>query len=87
MGGKKEFIYTLVDDRKIEVYQFNPKGHETIRTSIGTLDTVRMEKESDKSKRSTTFWLAPKYNYLLVKLEHVEHGTASTITIDDLKFR
>lgn len=86
IAGKKEFIYTLVDDRKIEVYQFNAKGHEKIRTSIGTLDTIRMEKESDKSKRSTTFWLAPKYDYLLVKLEHVEHGTASTITIDELKF-
>ena len=84
MAGKKTFVYTLVDDKKIETYRFFMKGHETLKTALGEIDTIRMEKESDASKRSTTFWLAPKYDYMLVKLEHVEHGVSTTVVVDTL---
>lgn len=86
IAGKKTFHYTIVDEKKIETYNFKIEKHEEIKTPFGKIDTVKMIKASDTTKRSTAFWLAPSKNYLLVKLQHIEKGTGTTVTLSDIKF-
>ncbi|MCV6603979.1 MAG: DUF3108 domain-containing protein, partial [Porticoccaceae bacterium] len=48
-------------------------GEETIDTPMGDIKTLKLERVKDSNKRQTTFWMAPEYNYLLVKFHRVEN--------------
>jgi hypothetical protein len=48
---------------------------------MGPLDTVVMERERDNDSRRTTVWLAPKWDYLLVKLEQIEKKERYTMML------
>ncbi|RSR40797.1 DUF3108 domain-containing protein, partial [Acinetobacter baumannii] len=51
-------------------------GNEKIKTSYGTFDTVKVVLQHKKPERSTIFWLAPKLDYLPVKVSHIDGKTS-----------
>lgn len=72
--GKTELSYTLLDGDETKTYRFQVVGEEKLNTPLGSLKTLRVERimEPD-SKRHTTFWCAPDFNYLLVRLDQREN--------------
>tara|TARA_B100000700_G_scaffold242068_1_gene269569 strand:+ start:33 stop:785 length:753 start_codon:yes stop_codon:yes gene_type:complete len=68
LGIGMEFMYQVVDKKNIKEYKFRYIGKETISTTLGSLTTERLEKQSDNKNRTTIIWLANEYNYNLVRM-------------------
>lgn len=62
--------YLLADAKEIEDRRFVKQGTETIKTNYGTFSTIKVIMQHDKPERNTVFWLAPKLDYLPVKMAH-----------------
>ena len=82
----REFSYPLADDGRIREYRFRLLGQETIDTPAGELAACKLERVRKKEGRQTRFWLAPAYDYLLVRLEQREEdGKGFTLELKEVK--
>ena len=68
--------YLLADDKGIKKISFVNEGEEKIQTNAGEYDTVKIRLVQDSEKRKTYFWLAPKLDYLPVRV-HQDDGNLS----------
>jgi hypothetical protein len=68
--------YLLADDKGIKKISFVNEGDEKIKTDAGEYDTVKVRLVQDNEKRKTYFWLAPKLDYLPVRV-HQDDGSLS----------
>lgn len=66
--------FTIPDNGKLKQYQVTKTGEETVETALGELDTIVLRYHREGSSRTTTFWLAKDWAYLIVKLEQIEKG-------------
>ena len=81
-AGQKEFEYLVADGGKLKDYRLEWLGNEVIETPIGTLETVKLQRVREGSKRETYFWCAPAFAFLPVKMEHREKdGAVITMNI------
>lgn len=65
--------YQIADGGKLKTYSYIVLGEEVIDTQLGKLNAVKIRREkTSTTKRSTTFWLAKDWDYLLVKLHRQE---------------
>lgn len=67
----------VVDGGKLKRYHFKRKGKDLLATPAGDFATVIVAREDPNSKRTTLFWLAPKYLWLPVKMQQREPGKAT----------
>jgi|TARA_Y100000310_G_scaffold231230_1_gene233749 hypothetical protein len=61
--------YQIADGGKLKDYRFAVRGDEWIETPIGHINTVKLIRVRQNSRRSTTFWLAKDWQFLLVRLQ------------------
>ena len=57
---------------RVKTYRFELLGEESIDTGLGRVDTVKVQRVRENSDRHTVFWLAPEWDYLIVKLAQRE---------------
>lgn len=74
---KPKLSYLIADGGRVKTYNFKILGDEYIDTPVGRLNTVKLARFRKNDKRSTIFWLAKDWQFLLVRLEQVESGKAS----------
>jgi hypothetical protein len=76
----KEFSYPVVDRNRLKQYTFKVLGVESVMTrAFGKLKCLKL-------KRGTTlFWLAEKLDYLPIKIEKDEEGTAVSTYLIEFK--
>lgn len=79
--GKLKSSYPLTDAKGIEQRQFIKDGNEQVQTPYGTFDTIKVRMQHSKPQRNTIFWLAPKLNYLPVKITHNDDKTSYGLTL------
>ena len=77
--------YWIADAKEIEARKFVKQGTETVKTPYGTFDTVKVVMKHDKPGRETIFWLAPKLDYLPVKVTHVDKKTSYGLLLTSYK--
>lgn len=77
--------YYLADAKEVEARKFVKQGTETIKSPYGTFDTVKVVMKHDKPGRQTTFWLAPKLDYLPVKVAHQDKNTSYGLLLTGYK--
>jgi hypothetical protein len=77
--------YLLADAKEIESRKFVKQGNEKITTNYGTFDTMKVVLKHDKPGRETIFWLAPKLDYLPVKVTHVDKKTSYGLLLTSYK--
>lgn len=65
--GRKNLDYPIVDSDKTKTYRFVILGEEQLKTAIGPLRTLKIQRTGDK--RMTTVWCAIDLHYLPVALE------------------
>jgi hypothetical protein len=63
----KPIELNVVDDNGVKAYSFAVSGREQLKTAVGKMDTVLVERIN--TKRKIRFWLAPSLAYLPVKFE------------------
>jgi len=83
--GKEQLAYTIADGGKIKIYNFTMLGEEIIKTPIGNLHTLKLERQRPDSRRKTTLWCAQELKFLPVKVENIEtDGRKTTAIINSL---
>ncbi len=69
-AGLTTFSYPVADDGILKEYRFTLLGEETIKTSIGEIETIKLKRErAADSKRKLTIWLAKSLHYLPVRIK------------------
>jgi hypothetical protein len=61
-AGIQHIEYPIADRSDIKPYVYDVLGSEEVVTARGTVQAIKVR------KGTTTFWLAPEWDYLLVKL-------------------
>lgn len=74
-NGRTSMTYQVLDETEVETYDFRVIGEEGVRTRAGVVRAVKVERVRDpgQSRRQTTLWFAPEWNYLLVRLHQREN--------------
>lgn len=85
--GKNEFDYRIADGGYIKNWRFKREKRETINTKLGRVSAIKITRidNLDSGKR-TYFWFAPKFDYLLVKLEHNADGESYRLDVDEISY-
>lgn len=67
------YDYTIIDNGNIVTYHFEFRSEEKIRIADKQFNTLKFERIS--GDRSTLFWLDPKQNFMLVRMEQYKKGS------------
>lgn len=57
---------------EVEAWRFLVVGHETVQTSYGEVDAVRVERIRANANRHTVSWHSPRHSFMPVKVEQTE---------------
>lgn len=85
-NGKSPLKYQVADGKKIREYEFEITGREKLKTSMGLIETIKVQRvRGQDAERVTNIWFAPEWNYALVKLMQKEdNGKSYQITLTKL---
>lgn len=72
--GKFRGNYYMADRNTVEAVPFKKSAMTRITVPAGTFDVVRIDRVHDDKDRQTSFWLAPKLDYLPVKVVQNNDG-------------
>jgi len=81
MAGKKNLSYLITNGKKNKEYKFEIVGDEVLDTPLGQVTTVKIKRVQTSDERETYAWFAKDFQYLLVRLQQEENGSAYTIYI------
>lgn len=70
----KTFSYPVFSRGKIREYQFEILASEETATGVGVIPTLKLQRVRADGKRKTVFWVAPAWNFLIVKIQQQEDG-------------
>lgn len=77
--------FTIVDEQEIKTYRLAVSDGKRIETGAGTFNTLRVARV-DEDDEQLIFWVAPKLDYLPVKVEHRANGdTRIALVLQSLK--
>ena len=76
LNGKESFDYQIADGGHLKDYKFAKVAEEVLDTPLGKVATVKIKRSRENDKRFTYAWLAPEWNYMLVRLQQEENGDA-----------
>lgn len=77
--------YLISDAKAIDTRQFVKAGNEKVKTNFGTFDTIKVIMKHHKPGRETIFWLAPKLDYLPVKVSHEDKKSSYGLLLTEYK--
>ncbi|WP_269914542.1 DUF3108 domain-containing protein [Acinetobacter sp. HY1485] len=85
INNRLRSTYLLTDAKGIDERQFIKEGTEQIQTNYGTFEAIKVRMQHSRPDRNTIFWLAPKLDYLPVKIVHNDDGTSYGLTLTNYK--
>src|SRR5690606_28477966 len=71
-GDDASWTQTIVKNGKIKKYQIEKQGEERLHTNVGPMDTIKLRRKREGSSAETLIWLAPAWDYLIVRLQQIE---------------
>ena len=79
--------FAVLDHGEIQTYNLREVARARIETGAGRFDTIEVSRKDSKKNRITSFWLAPKLDYLPVQMQQTEPGKATiTLVLTEIKF-
>ena len=72
---KENVSFRVADGKRIKEYEFVYRGEEIIETPLGPVNTLHFERTHDDPDRKSDTWIAPGWDYLMVRTVHVEEGS------------
>ncbi len=82
-----EMHYQIADKGTLQEYTFKVVGEESVETPAGVFRTIKAMRVRENSSRVTNFWLAPDYDFLLVRFEQIEeNGRGFTLLLKEAEF-
>ncbi len=84
--GRVPNSLSMIDKNSIRDYSYRQEGVATIKTSLGTIDTVIYASHHEGSPRTTRFWCAPSKGFIPVRVEQKRLAEVEwTMEIETLK--
>ena len=85
--AERTLVYNIAENGRIKRFEFELFGEETIETPMGDLRTVKLRRVRENgARRETVFWLAPAYDFLLVRMfQRERNGTRFELVIRSLE--
>ncbi len=78
--------YQIADGGKLKTYEFKVIGEERVTTPLGELNAIKATRIKQRPNRKTTFWLAPEYEFLLVRFHQIENGKGFDLLLKEAEF-
>lgn len=83
-----DLTYQVADGGKLKTYQFSVVGLELVTTPVGKFNALRVTRVRKDSDRITDFWLAPEYDFMLVRfIQKEEHRGGFELMLKEATFR
>lgn len=64
----------VADGKRVKDYELVFVGEEVVTTALGPIPSLHFKRVHDDPDRKSDMWLAPAWDYLMVKTVHVEGG-------------
>jgi hypothetical protein len=77
----EDMTIRVADGKRVKDYQLVYRGEETLDTPLGKVDTLHFERVHDDPDRKSDTWVAPAWDYLMVRTVHVEDGKPTELMI------
>lgn len=85
-AGKDIEDYPVLGHDEINIYHMLRQDNTDLKTPAGNYETVVIARRALHKQRVTTFWLAPKLDYLLVQMEQTEPDKDTwSLVLTDIK--
>ena len=68
----EDVVITVADGKRIKDYTLVYVGEETLQTPLGEVDTLHFKRIHDDPDRKSDTWIAPAWEFLMVKTVHIE---------------
>jgi len=79
----ERIFLSIIDGPRIKLKQFDLIESTVIETPVGALATVHYRLlHEDPEERSSDTWLAVDHDFLMVRTEHVEHGSETVVQLE-----
>ncbi|MEM1403304.1 MAG: DUF3108 domain-containing protein [Pseudomonadota bacterium] len=78
---KEDMLFTVADGRKVKEYRFIFMGEERLETPMGWINTLHFERDHDDEERRSAVWIAPEWDYLMVRTVHTDDGKTTEADI------
>ena len=62
----------VVEEDKIEEQRYQVDNQELLDTGLGCLETTRVKRIRDNTKRTSLFWYANEYDFVPVQIRHTK---------------
>src|SRR5699024_2867517 len=72
--GMREGHFPVVNRNELDIYHLKVVGSERVTVPKGAFFPIRVERSDPDSTRVTACWLAPKLNYVPVKVQQIKDG-------------
>jgi len=77
----KNISVAFADRHHLKQYDFVVTAQEDIEVPAGKLRAVRLERHIPEEKKHTLIWVAPEFDYLLVKLQQTDDGDSYELNL------
>ncbi len=78
-----QLSYRIQDQNTLKDYVFSVKAKVTLNTPLGPVETYEIVRSNDQENRATTLWLAPAFEYMLIRFEQVSSdGENFSLTLE-----
>lgn len=84
-AGGTDFSYRVLHRGKVKEYHFRREGSEPVALPDGTVEAVRVRRVRDDNDRETLFWMAPTFDFQLIKLRQIEEGERYELLLAELR--
>jgi hypothetical protein len=71
---REDMLFRVADGRKIKEYRLVYQGEDRLETPMGWINTLRFERDHGDEDRRSAVWIAPDWDYLMVRTVHMEDG-------------
>ena len=71
---KEDITIRVADGKRVKDYTLAFVGEEPLSTPLGDVQTLHFERIHDDADRKSDIWIAPQWDYMMVKTIHVEDG-------------
>ncbi|MFT6051004.1 MAG: hypothetical protein ACI9B9_000644 [Halioglobus sp.] len=71
---EEDVVMTVIDGKRIKDYSLKFVAKEMLQTPLGNIETLHFERMHSKADRKSDSWVAPAWDYLMVKTTHIEDG-------------
>ncbi len=83
INGTPILEFPVIDEDEIETYRYRAINEEVINTPLGAFNATAVERVRNDEGRSTVFWLANDWQFVLIRMEQTDSGLTIVLELNE----